>query len=385
MSNDLPNDRFRPGRVRSADFLGAGKLRTHLLTSCAFPTIGFLCALFLVTITTTKPALSSEPQTLRITLQVPITNHLGKNLQAFKRKLEAASGNRFRVEIFDRAQLYKDFEVISAVSENRIEMGTVPINQYRKTVPVVDLMGLPFMFNLKALLKKSTEPDSEIRKKIDSHIRANTKTVPLWWQPYGTSVVFSKGPGPVASPDQISQKRIRVISDAEGEFIRMCGGNPARIPGSKQMQALKDGKVEMGLTGISGVSTRKLWEVSDTITKTNHGAIEFVVIINGDLWASFSEADRTLISRIAREVEAELRAAFAGIEETAYEFARSKNMTIADMQPNDLAEWRACSVEMMDQFLTRSGEAGFELMAAYGRLRLQPCCNEGVSGTFTKH
>jgi C4-dicarboxylate-binding protein DctP len=333
----------------------------------------------------TFPASAEATRNLRITLQLPISNHLGQNLVSFKNKLEAKSSGRLTVEIFDRAQLYKDFEVIDAVSDGRIEMGVVALNQYRKKVPVVDLMGLPFMFNLSALLNKSTEPDSEIRREIDQRIRENTKTVPLWWQPYGTSVVFSKGPLPIKSPDHIAGKNVRVISDAEGEFIRMCGGKPFRIPGSQQMQALKDGKVELGLTGVSGVRSRSLWEVSDTITKTNHGAIEFLVIMNADLWAGLSEADRALISGIGREVEAELREKFAGIEEAAYAFAREKNMKIVEIAPNDLAEWRACSVEMVDQFLQRSGEAGFDLMAAYGRLRLDPCCNAGLSGTFTKH
>lgn len=337
------------------------------------------------TISAPIEARSAEPRKLRITLQLPLSNHLGQNLLEFKLKLEERSQNRFEVEIFDRAQLYKDFEVIDAVGSGAIEMGVVALNQYRKTVPIVDMYGLPFMFSLPAVLNESLKPEHPIRKRIEDLIIAATPTQPLWWQPYGTTVFFSNGGRGMVSPDDVGGKNTRVISDAEGDFIRLCGGTPFRIPGSKQHQALADGKVEVGITGVSGVKSRSLWKVSDTITKTNHSVIEFLVIINSELWQSLSDADRDLISTAAREAEKSLRDKFASIEDDAYRFAREKGMKIVTVTPNDLAEWRACSVEMLDQFLSRTGDTGFDLMGVYGDLRRDPCCNKGPEGVFTRH
>ncbi|MGF1649738.1 MAG: TRAP transporter substrate-binding protein DctP [Hyphomicrobiaceae bacterium] len=340
-----------------------------------------------VTICAASPLLAApnDPLNLRITLQVPITNHLGQNLVAFKQRIESQSEGRIKVDIFDKAQLFKDFEVIDAVGSGKIEMGVVPLNQYRNLVPVVDILGLPFMFTQDALIRKATAPDHDIRRAIDKGISQKTNTVALWWQPYGNSVAFSTGMTPINTPDEISGKRIRVFSELEGEFITACGGTPFRIPGSQQTQAMRDRVVDIGLTGITGVNTRALWEVSSTITKTNHGAIEFLVVMNADLWAGLSEADRDLIRRIGNEVELELRDEFQKIEDDAYAFAQDKKMPIFDITPNDLAEWRACSVDLVNQFLSRAGEAGFDLMAAYGRLMMDPCCSGGASGVFTRH
>ena len=322
---------------------------------------------------------------LRITLQLPITNHLGTNLVAFKEIVERETNNRFEIEIFDKAQLYRDNQVIEAVSGGKIEMGVVALNQYRDTVPAVDIFGQPFMFNLPALLDEATRPDQVIRQRLDPAILAATGTRPLWWQPYGSSVFFSRGRKGITRPQHVDDRKVRVLSEGDGDFIRMCGGLPSRIPGSKQHQALQEGAVEMGITGVVGVNSRKLYEVTDTITKTNHSAIEFVVIINETVWKSLKAEDQSIIQQAAHKVEKDLREKFAAVEKKAYAFAAEKQMTVVDVSPNDLIEWRACSAAMIDQFLRRSGDLGQKLMADYGRLRVDPCCSAGPPGRFTRH
>ena len=43
------------------------------------------------------------------------------------------------------------------------------------------------------------------------------------------------------------------------------------------------------MTGVSGVKSRKLYEVMDTITVTNHADIEFIVV-DSDWWAGLTTA-----------------------------------------------------------------------------------------------
>ena len=328
---------------------------------------------------------AQEVRKLRVTLQLPITNHLGKNLKMFEEIVERETEGRIDVEIFDKAQLYRDNEVIEAVSSGKIEMGTVALNQFNKHVPAVDIFGQPFMFNLPPILKVATSPGNSIRKRLDEAMVKTTGTVPLWWQPYGTTVFFSRERTGIRRPHRIEGRDVRVISSAEGEFIKQCNGKPHRIPGSKQFDALKEGKVELGITGVTGVRSRNLWQVTETITKTNHSAIEFVVVINQQVWTSLGERDQDIVSKAAVTVERDLRENYAKIEEAAYAFAREKKMTIVEVAPNDLIEWRACGARMVDQFLARSGELGQKLMADYGRLRLDPCCSSGPPGQFTRH
>ena len=75
-------------------------------------------------------------------------------------------------------------------------------------------------------------------------------------------------------------KKIRVFGKTLGAFVSSLGGKPALISGSEQYLAYQRNTVDAGMTGVSGVKSRKLFEVMDTITKTNHGVIEFIVVAN---------------------------------------------------------------------------------------------------------
>ena len=79
-------------------------------------------------------AVFSQPaaaeKVLRLTLQLPITNILGQNAQAFKESVEQLSGGGIKIEIYPSAQLYKDKEVPQAVASGAIEMGIASITRF---------------------------------------------------------------------------------------------------------------------------------------------------------------------------------------------------------------------------------------------------------------
>ena len=60
---------------------------------------------------------------------------------------------------------------------------------------------------------------------------------------------------------------------------------------------------------------------------------------------------------------------------TLYATAREKGMKIVNLAQHQVAEWRACSSDILLNYMETSGEVGSRLMASCGRLRTQPCCS----------
>jgi C4-dicarboxylate-binding protein DctP len=143
----------------------------------------------------------------------------------------------------------------------------------------------------------------------------------------------------------------------------------------------------MVMTGVGTVKTRQLWKVADTITRTEHAAIEFMAIINEATWQSLTPGYKAIISEAARRAENDLRKLAAASEKDAYAFAREKGMEVYHLTPDQVAEWRACSAEVLDVYLGGSGDLVPQLMAAYGKLRTDPCCAAGpaVDSSFKRH
>ena len=326
---------------------------------------------------------NAEQTKLRITLQLPITGHLGVNLMQFKREVESPAEGAIGVEIFDNSRLYKDNEALGAVASGAIEMASITLQQLNAKVPAIGIFEQPFLFNFDALVRAATDPDSTVRKLLDKAVLDAAGVRVLWWQSYGSSVLFSKGRD-AKEPSQIRGQKVRVFGENMANFTKYCGGVPLLISASKQHQAMKDGTVDIIMTGITGVDTRKLWEVSDTVTRTEHAALEFAVIINEKVWQGLPQDHRTMIAEASWKVERALREQIADIEAGAYAFARAKGMTIHDLTAGDVAEWRACSAGLLEDFMGSAGELGWRLMGAYGKLRTEPCCNAGPSSAAFK-
>ena len=323
----------------------------------------------------------AEQIKLRISSQLPNSSHIGANLLQFKDEVERRTEKAIAVEIYDNSRFYKDNEVVAAVSSGAIEMGAAPVDQFAEKVPAVVIFQQPFLFNFEALVRAATNPDREIRKLIDKAVLEAFGTRILWWQTFGSTVFFSKG-RPTMSPAGIRDQKVRVFGKTMAIFTEHCGGNPKIISPNEQLKALQDGTVDMAMTGISGVQARQLWKATDTITRTEHAAIELMVIINEGVWQRLRENYQSIIIEVAREVEKDLRDRISEIEDDAYRFAREKGLKIYDLTPDQVAEWRACSSPVLEAFMTVAEDMARLLMEAYGKLPTDPCCSSGPAGSF---
>ena len=300
--------------------------------------------------------------TLRISLQLPMKSHLGQNLLMFKNEVEEKSNGDIEVQIYDSAQLYKDKEVPAAVGSGAIEMGVASLTRYVGDVPAVDLFFQPFLLDTEEKVRKAVSPDSPVRAPLDAAIAETGSTV-LWWQAYGGSIMLSNG-GPIKGPDGLKGKKVRVFSKTQGDFISAAGGAPTLISGSEQYIAYQRGTVDVGMTGMSGVRSRQLWEVMDTVTATNDADIEFIVVVNTDFWNGLTDAQRDIISTASINAENDVRDRMSMIEAEAYDEAKANGMTIYTPTAEEIAAWREAAKPVYEAFLANTGDLGKQVFEA---------------------
>lgn len=304
--------------------------------------------------------------TLRISLQLPLKSHLGQNLVMFKEEVEEKSNGEIAVEIYDSAQLYKDKEIPAAVGSGSIEMGVASLTRYVGDIPAVDIFYQPFLFDSEDEVRAAVAKGSPIREPIDKAIQDTGATV-LWWQAYGGAIMLSNG-DPIASPADMQGKKVRVFGKTLGDFVTATGGAPTLISGSEQYLAYQRGTVDIGMTGISGVKSRKLWEVMDTVTVTNHADIEFIVVINTEFWNSLSDEHKAIIATAAANAEANVRDRMSEIEQEAYAAAKENGMTIYTPSEQEMAAWREASQPVYEAYKAETGKLGDQLMEAANNL-----------------
>ena len=304
--------------------------------------------------------------TMRISLQLPMKSHLGQNLLLFKKEVESRSNGEIKVEIYDSAQLYKDKEVPAAVGSGSIESGVASLTRYVGDIPAVDLFYQPFLLNTDKKVRKAVSKGSSIRGPIDNAIK-NTGSTVLWWQAYGNAIMLSKGQA-IKNPSDMKGKKVRVFGKTLGTFVKAAGGAPTLISGSEQYLAYQRGTVDVGMTGVSGVKSRKLFEVMDTITKTNHGVIEFIVVANTKWFNSLSSKQKDIITKSAEIAEKDVRDNVAKIEQEAYDLAKSKGMKIVTPSKADIDAFKSGSNPVYEDYKKNAGSLGAQLLDAASKL-----------------
>jgi C4-dicarboxylate-binding protein DctP len=307
-------------------------------------------------------AADAADTTLRISLQLPLKSHLGQNLLLFKEEVEKNSNGDIAVEIYDSAQLYKDKEVPAAVGSGAIEMGVASLTRYVGDIPAVDIFYQPFLFDTADKVRAAVAPGSPVRGPLDDAIKETGSNV-LWWQAYGGAIMLSQD-GPVKTPADMEGKKARVFGKTLGDFVTATGGAPTLISGSEQYLAYQRGTVDIGMTGVSGVKSRKLWEVMDTITVTNHADIEFIVVANTDWWNGLSAEHQKIMADAARKAEIAVREEMSAIEAAAYAEAEKAGMTVYQPTDAEIAAWKEAAAPVYDGFRAKAGDLGAEILSA---------------------
>ncbi len=326
-----------------------------------------ICALcFLVACLWVSPA--SAERTLRVTLQIAITNILGQNIQAFKELVEERSDGTITIEIYPSAQLYKDKEVPQAVASGAIEMGIASVTRFVGTRPAVDVFSVPFLFEDSNHVAEAVAPGHPVRDMLDQEILSTGARV-LWWQPFGLSVMLGKK-DPLIAPADLADKKVRVFGKLQGEFVLAAGGAPTLMSGSEQFMAYQRGTVDFGITAIPALQTRRLYEVMPYLTLSNHSASEFVVLINDDLWAAMTDDERALLTAAAREVETNLRQSYDAYHQlTVNWILENTDMTVNELSDDQRAAWRSFAAPVQDIYVKAAGTIGARLIEEVQKLR----------------
>lgn len=352
---------------RSAAGMKAGlQTRVRSMLGAFCPLLVLLCGLG-------APPVLAQTTTLRMSLPISADSPIGRSIRDLAHAVGVRTGGAVRIEIQDKDRRYEEHEVVAAVASGTIEMGATTLNQFAYDVPLAGAFLQPFLFNFDVLVEAATEHDSEIRALVEDEILYWTNTRVLWWQPFGSSVIVSKA-APATHPTTIAARAVGAPDDQTREIIKACGGTPHLVPPPDVFGALKKETIKAAVTDVMSIREHGLWQVADTITDLRHAPSLFVVVVNEKAWQSLTPAHRQIVSELAQDVQSEMWARFTFIRTDAYAFAKQKGMKIVEPRPEDVAAWRACTAPLLEAYMERAGDAGPKLFAAYGRLRIHPCC-----------
>jgi len=167
----------------------------------------------------------------------------------------------------------------------------------------------------------------------------------------------------VDSLDDIKNKKIRVSSPEQAEFIKRAGGVPLTIPPAEITSSLQTGLVEGLLTaGIGGVLYGEALKSAYMLpVNYNNGFI----IINTGVYEGMSEKHRTVIDTQAKATCSWIQETFFAEDQVAIDgYIAAKSFTITYPTDEELAQAKALIEDYWGEWAGKYGDDGAAMLKA---------------------
>jgi len=230
------------------------------------------------------------------------------------------------------------------------------------SVPAIDVVNLPFFFKDATSLIKAVKSGSRMRNILDKAILKETGAKVLWWQAFGHNIYLSNDK-PMRVPADLKGKKVRTYGKVLSWMAEAAGGYPTIMSGSKQFLAYQQHAVDVGMTGLSAVSSRKLYEVMKNMTVSNDSIIEFVAIINNKFFNTLSPKDQAVILKASAIVEKHLRDQVYSHEDKMAQDLKSK-MNVIELTHAERKKWQKIAKPVMQRFIKSVGPMAKEVIKA---------------------
>ncbi len=224
---------------------------------------------------------AQQPIIIKFSHVVAVDTPKGKGAEYFKKLAEERTKGRVKVEVYPNSTLYKDGEEVDALQLGAVQMLAPSVAKFGPLgAREFEVFDLPYLFDDVAELHKVTE--GPVGKALFQKLESKGIVGLAYWDNGFKDFSANK---PLRLPGDVKGLKMRIQSskvlDSE---IRALGGIPQVMAFSEVYQALQTGVVDGTENPPSNFYTQKMNEVQKHLTMTDHGVLEYAVIVNKKFW-----------------------------------------------------------------------------------------------------
>ena len=224
---------------------------------------------------------AQQPVVIKFSHVVAENTPKGKGALKFKELAESRSKGRVKVEVYPNSQLFKDGEEMQMLQLGNVQMLAPSVSKFGPLgVREFEIFDLPYIFdNYDELHTVTGGPIGQsLFKKLESK-----GIVGLAYWDNGFKVMSANKA--LRTPADFRGLKMRIQSSKvlDGQ-MRALGATPQVMAFSEVYQALQTGVVDGTENPPSNLYTQKMNEVQKFVTLSDHGVIEYAVIVNKKFW-----------------------------------------------------------------------------------------------------
>ena len=304
-----------------------------------------------------KPAAGGKVQ-LKLAASLPTGHPLVKAMEELKTKTAEKSKGTVEISIYPAGQLFNDKNMNDAVMSGGVDMGLNTVGRWASIVPTMDVFDVPFLFANYESVDKAI--DGGLGEKLGADLQKKGVR-PLFWADYGF-VQFANNQKEIKTPADFADMKIRGYSKYSSETIKALGASSVTMGASEVYMALQRGTIDGQISGTTAMRDRKMYEVTQYLTVTNHASPEFIVAINEKSYNKLSDDQKKALNDAAKEVRDAIRANAKTEDLNALEELKKNGMHVYEVPEAELPAWREATKSVWDTFIAENGDEGKALI-----------------------
>jgi C4-dicarboxylate-binding protein DctP len=290
---------------------------------------------------------AQTPMVIKLSHVVAENTPKGLASLKFKELAEKKLPGKVQVQVFPSSQLFGDAKELEALLLNDVQIINPSLSKFDRYTKKISVFDLPFLFKdakAAADFQKSKEGQALLKSMEDKGLIG----LAYWhngMKHFSTNKDFRV-------PADVKGLKFRIQpSDVYESFIKSIGGSAQKMAFAEVYQGLQTGVVDGQENTFSNIYSQKFHEVQKTIVETNHGILDYMVVVNAKWWNSLpadikkglseAMAEATIYNnQIGQQKNDEAR-------KLIVDSGKAKVVKITDAQ---LAEWRKAVAPVYAQF-----------------------------------
>ncbi len=303
-------------------------------------------------------ASAQTPMVIKLSHVVAENTPKGLASLKFKELAEKKLPGKVQIQVFPNSQLFGDAKELEALLLNDVQIINPSLSKFDRYTKKIQVFDLPFLFK-DSKSAQSFQGSKEGQALLKSMEDKGLIGLAYWangMRHFAANKDFTV-------PADIKGLKFRIqASDVYESIMKAFGASGQKMAFAEVYQGLQTGVVDGQENTFSNMYSQKFHEVQKTIVETNHGILDYMVVVNAKWWnglpadikKGLTEAmnEATVYNnKISQEKNDEARKAIV-------DSGKTKIKILTDAQ---LAEWKKAVAPVYAQF---ENDIGADLIKA---------------------
>jgi C4-dicarboxylate-binding protein DctP len=282
----------------------------------------------------------------------------GQAALKFKEEAEKLLPGKVKVEVYPNSQLFGDAKEMEALALGDVQIIAPSLSKFGRYTKKLEVYDLPFLFDDTEAIDKFQS--SAAGKGLLTVMKDKGFIGLAYWHNGLKQLSANKA---LIVPADAKGLKFRVQpSDVLAAQFQAVGAVPQKLAFAEVYQALQVGTVDGQENTWSNIYSQKYQEVQKHFTESNHGLIEYMVVVNAGWWNKLPADIRAGLqkamdaaTKVNNQIADELNA------EAKKKVAATPGVTIHQLNASQRGQWKKAMEPVWKKF---EGDIGKDLIDA---------------------